>query len=156
MARRLVRCLLLFCSLTSISTTFTSSSVVFGNVLPSLLSPIQLELDSRRSCGLDLALPKAVTQFSAIWISTLYILWRCLSSCHLSFSSHTTGARQQSLLWVKPRVARTFPSQSQFSRFSESDASHLRLASVHRRLNITCSATGISTVNMFTKPHFFT
>ena len=118
--------------------------------------PIQLELDSRRSCGLDLALPKAVTRFSAIWISTLYILRRCLSSCHLSFSPHTTGARQQSLLWVKPRVARTFPSQSQFSRFSESDASHLRLASVHRRLNITCSATGISTVNMFTKPHFFT
>ena len=46
-------------------TTFPSSSVVFGDILPSL-SFLQLELDCDRSCGLDLTLPIPIhDQFSA-------------------------------------------------------------------------------------------
>lgn len=95
--------------------------------LLSFLAPY-LELDSCRSCGLDLTLPTGIANPGLIF-------------------PHTAGARQPSLLWVKPHVARTG------TNFPDSLPARC-LASIHRRLNTPYSATGISMVSVLGKPYF--
>ena len=76
-------------------TTFPSSSVVFGDILPSL-SFLQLELDFDRSCGLDLTLPIPIHDRFPAYFFPIQLELDIQHSCGLDL----------------------FPSQTWFSRFS--------------------------------------